>query len=259
MSTPPPSPPPAKKKAPRKRTRDTSLITIVNDRFLCSWTLEAREKMIITPAIGKVPSNCFVNLPCAVAWLRHMGASDEDITKHVLGDQQLEQVPMLPQDERNRLRVFTEGGDTFYDWMPNALEWDQHTEQAGTTVTEFRAAQKTPKKKAKPAPIKMQFEPGMHLIPFNRLPGKGIVADSVDDPCHKLVSRVAEYARKHEGMELTTASGKTRRLVLIGSLPGEFDVIDPSHRNVIASQLLGADMYGPVVLTTSTPFSFVLK
>ena len=239
-------------------------LTVLDQRFVCNFTGRVVPKAIFFPGVHNV---CFCNIPCAFAWLEDCsGADDITIAKHKQGiceeyEQTMDVIARAPK--RDALSDF--GGDMTYDaWIAPLREWDMLTDVKGTTVAEFRSADKnkgkSATKKGKGASAKISFDAAMYVVGHQGGAAKCKKVTAVDGADVKdglspvrAFRKINTFVTAHNGDVLPkkyvvdhihTEAFNATYIVTADATAGDEKLL-----NKVASQVLALQVYGPAVIS----------
>ncbi len=256
------------KPAPKKRSREKPSaprkkaikpVTIVNDRFVCSYSGAITEKAIFVPGDLSV---CFANFPCAFAYLDATIKDAEKLHAAKVAvcdayEQNIETVQPAP--DRGLLGVF--GGDRSYEeWLGPLNFWNVLTSNSGTSVSEYRNLLKNGGKRGTKGDGKITLEAGLYVVNTKGNPRR---VDAVDGAVEKGAKESLTPVRAFRKLDAFVAksakdNGPTFRIVDIGDVKGAwrgYGVVlsadskvapgDAIPVNKIATAMSGLNHYGP--------------
>lgn len=244
---------------PKKRTRaprTPSKITTRKGQFVCDYTNAFIDKAVFIPGFRDV---CFLNLPCAVAYLERNSENEQDLAKNLEAlatsyGQTVEQLVAAPDP----LQLLQNGGKLTYDeWIGDLAIWDAVTDSKGLTVDQWKRSDKRKPKKAKPAAT--VFEPGVYLVkPGKAAPQKVNAVDAEKGVKGQLtvvaiVRKLDKYMAGKEGFEAINGTDEKCRFAAAMCVDGEKQ---EKEHNVQAEKLTGInDIYGPAMFVFTRKFS----
>ena len=141
-------------------------VTVLGDRFVCSYSGEIRDRAIF---VADIPTVCFANLPCAFAWLssnvQDATALADIKTKLCEVYEQPSVEGVLCPPDRSQLSDFG-GSQVYSEWIGELVFWDTHAQISGTSVADWKKSAKktTATKKAKAAQARVTFETGVYSV-----------------------------------------------------------------------------------------------
>ena len=257
------------KPAPKKRSRSASTrkkavkpVTILNNRFVCSYSAQITEKAIFLPGDLTV---CFANLPCAFSYI-DLTVSDEAKRRDLkialcnAYEQNVETVQSAP--DRNLLACF--GGNRSYEeWIGPLAFWNVLTSNSGTTVAEYQQLLKSGGKQATKAAGKVTFEVGLYVVSPKGAPKRVNAVDgAVEKGAKENLTPVRAYRKLHTFIAKQSKENTAVKYRVI-------EIVDPKDswrgwgvtlaadseepgaeqaQNKVASSLTGSQLFGPAVV-----------
>lgn len=233
-------------------------------RFVCSYSGELTERAIFIPGVN---SACFLNVPCAVAYIEDNAKSAEAQATLLqdLADAYGQTLGNLVRAPQNRL-LANFGGDLFYeDWIGDLVKWDALTMLHGTTVEEFKNRGKKATKRGKRGNNSVTFEAATYSISAGKGAGGCRVVNTLEDnieagkkgqltsvgALRKLEKFVRGSRNKEEGEaaleNYLIEATRTSTAVILACVARQGTVPDEKKRNAIASALCEREVYGPAL------------
>ena len=229
-----------KPKAKRVRSAAPKLpkgsgIGLAGKFIVCSYCGNAAPKALVPTAV--ITGAAFDTLPCALAWGEANGVDAAKLCALYGQPAGL----ALPAPDTAALIQF--GGTLTQDvWLPNYDLWTQHTQLHGITSDALPKSGKSSKKKAAAGAI--TFEVGAYLVP---LKGAAKLVDKLDADAKAGDVTIISAKRKLDKFAKTNLQ-QVQHWDLERFSISACGAGDATQLNNVATQLAGANVYGPAMV-----------
>ncbi len=260
-----PKPAAAKKRARKPAAPAVGAgVTVLGDRFVCSYSAQIREHAIFIPG---VPTVCFANIPCAFAWLRDNvrdAATLTDLKTKVCEAYEQPSIDgVLTPPDRSYLSDF--GGDRLYpEWIGELAFWDIQASVKGSTVAQWKKQEKKSgtSKRGKGADKRLTLDTGMYSVGVGGMAAtkKVDTIDGAEDATGltaiKATRKLAKFVASHPDLAclthtITLAGGCViTYLALSEGMP-----VPEKVGNHTATMLTGVPVVGPAIVFANKKMS----